>query len=170
MFGGVCMLKASNIYIYISICNTKQYIFQTKYAVLRHSRTYNNVRGSIPRLATWISEIGYLLLPSRDMAEIPLMRRKSPIQLTNQLIATYTLVSGVVHVFNKIIYMDSIQQALQAQSVEHQNLKLRVVGSSPTVDKKFSFYILSLSTRSWQVHWFHANEIKHDVHTMYIGA
>ena len=33
------------------------------------------VRGSIPRLATWISEIGYLLLPSRDMAEIPLKRR-----------------------------------------------------------------------------------------------
>ena len=28
------------------------------------------VRGSIPRLAIWISEIGNLLLPSRDMAEI----------------------------------------------------------------------------------------------------
>ena len=42
------------------------------------------VRGSIPRLATWISEIGYLLLPSRDMAEIPLERRKSSIQPTNQ--------------------------------------------------------------------------------------
>ena len=40
------------------------------------------VRGSIPGLATWISEIGYLLLPSRDMAEIPLKRRKSPIQPT----------------------------------------------------------------------------------------
>ena len=35
------------------------------------------VRGSIPGLATWISEIGYLLLPSRDMAEIPLKQRKS---------------------------------------------------------------------------------------------
>ena len=33
------------------------------------------VRGSIPRLATWISEIGYLLLPSRDMAERSLKRR-----------------------------------------------------------------------------------------------
>ena len=42
------------------------------------------VRGSIPGLATRISEIGYLLLPSRDMAEIPLKRRKSSIQLTNQ--------------------------------------------------------------------------------------
>ena len=38
------------------------------------------VRGSIPRLATWISEIGYLPLPSRDMAEIPLKRRKSSIK------------------------------------------------------------------------------------------
>ena len=37
-------------------------------------------RGSIPRLATWISEIGYLPLPSRDMAEIPLKRRKSSIK------------------------------------------------------------------------------------------
>ena len=36
---------------------------------------------SIPGLATWISETGYLLLPSRHMAEIPLKRRKSSIQL-----------------------------------------------------------------------------------------
>ena len=42
------------------------------------------VRGSIPRLATWISEISYLPLPSRDMAEIPLTRRKSAVQPTNQ--------------------------------------------------------------------------------------
>ena len=35
------------------------------------------VRGSIPRLATWNSEIGYLLLPTGDMAEISLKRRKS---------------------------------------------------------------------------------------------
>ena len=43
------------------------------------------VRGSIPGLATWISEIGYILLPSWDMAEIPLKRRKSSMQLTNQI-------------------------------------------------------------------------------------
>ena len=30
------------------------------------------VRGSIPAFATWISEIGYRLLPSRDMTEIAL--------------------------------------------------------------------------------------------------
>ena len=53
MFGRVCMLKASTglvwvfaictTFIYIPICNTKQCIYQTKYAVLYHSRTYNNV-------------------------------------------------------------------------------------------------------------------------------
>ena len=32
---------------------------------------------STPGLVTAISEIGYLLLPSRDMAEISLKRRKS---------------------------------------------------------------------------------------------
>ena len=35
------------------------------------------VRASIPGLAATISEIGYLLLPSRDMAEIPLKRCKN---------------------------------------------------------------------------------------------
>ena len=44
--------------------------------------------------------------------------------------------------------MDSIQQARLAQSIEHQTSDLRVVGSSPTVDKNFSFCILSLSMRS----------------------
>ena len=39
--------------------------------------------GSIPGLATWISEMGYLLLPSRDMAEIPLKRCKF-LNTTNQ--------------------------------------------------------------------------------------
>ena len=38
----------------------------------------------IPFLPTWISEIGYLPLPSRDMAEIPLKWRKSLKQPTNQ--------------------------------------------------------------------------------------
>ena len=41
-------------------------------------------RGSIPGLVTWISEIGYLLLPICNMAEIPLKRRKSSIQPINQ--------------------------------------------------------------------------------------
>ena len=42
------------------------------------------VRSSIPVLTTWISKIGYLLLPSRDMAERLLQLRKSSIQPTNQ--------------------------------------------------------------------------------------
>ena len=84
-------------------------------------------------------------------------------------ITMYTLVSGV-HVCNKVIEMDSIRQARLAQSVEHQTPNLRVVGSSPIVGKNFSFCIVSLLTRSWQLDWSHANEIKHDVHPRYIGA
>ena len=42
------------------------------------------VRGSIPGLAATISEIGYLLLPSPDMAERSLKRLKSLKQPTNQ--------------------------------------------------------------------------------------
>ena len=37
--------------------------------------------------------------------------------------------------------MDSIHQARLAQSVEHQTLNRRVVGSSPTVDKKFFHFV-----------------------------
>ena len=51
-----------------------------------------------------------------------------------------------------------------AQSKEHQARNLKVVGSSPTVGNHFSFCILSLSTRSLQVDWFHMNKIKHDIH------
>ena len=42
------------------------------------------VWGSIPGLAATISEIGYLLLLSRDMAERSLKRPKSSKQPTNQ--------------------------------------------------------------------------------------
>ena len=42
------------------------------------------VRGSIHSLAATILEIGYLLIPSRDIAEILLKRRKSSKQSTNQ--------------------------------------------------------------------------------------
>ena len=37
----------------------------------------HHVQGSIPSLAASIPGIGYLLLPSRDMAEISLNRHKS---------------------------------------------------------------------------------------------
>ena len=44
----VCLFAICTTFIYyIPICNTKQYIYQTKYTVLCHSRTYNNVYISI---------------------------------------------------------------------------------------------------------------------------
>ena len=52
-------------------------------------------RVSIPGLTTTISEIGYLLLPSRDMAEI--LRRKSSIQPTNQS-HTQHVQRNIVHI------------------------------------------------------------------------
>ena len=57
------------------------------------------VRGSIPRLATWISEIGYLLLQRRDMAEIPLKRRtcKSSKQPTKQISRTTNKTKSLVY-------------------------------------------------------------------------
>ena len=42
-------------------------------------------------------------------------------------------------------------KARVVQSEEHQATNLKEVSSSPTVGKTFSFCILSLSTRSWQV-------------------
>ena len=38
--------------------------------------TEQEVRGSIPVLAATISEIGYLMLQSRDMAEISLLKQR----------------------------------------------------------------------------------------------
>ena len=66
--------------------------------------------------------------------------------------------------------MDSIHQARLAQSVEHPTWNRRVVGSSPTVDKKFIILSFVASDGSWQVDWSHANKIKHNVHPRYIGA
>ena len=51
----------------------------------------------------------------------------------------YTLVLEV-HVCSEVILMDSFQKARLAQSVEYQTSDLRVVGSSPTVGKNFSFF------------------------------
>ena len=51
-----------------------------------------------------------------------------------------------------------------AQSLEQRATNLKAVGSSPSVGKNFSFCILSLSTRSWQIDWSYTNEIKHDIY------
>ena len=48
------------------------------------------VRVSIPGVATCISEIGYLLLPGCNIAEMPLKRRKSSIQPTYPVIIERT--------------------------------------------------------------------------------
>ena len=37
-------------YRYIPICNTKQYIYKTNYAVGHHSRTYNKVYVAVPKM------------------------------------------------------------------------------------------------------------------------
>ena len=66
--------------------------------------------------------------------------------------------------------MDSIHQARLAQSVEHQTLNRRVVGSSPTVDKKFFILYFFASDALLAGRLAHANEIKYDVHPSYICA
>ena len=80
------------------------YVFKKKFkgaAVVEWLSSWlaeQEVRGSIPGLTTWISEIGYLLLPSRDMAEIPLKRRKSSIQPTeNAGPVQFTMEAGYGH-------------------------------------------------------------------------
>ena len=45
--GLVCLFVICTTFIYISICYTKQYIYQIKYTVLYHSRTYDYVYISI---------------------------------------------------------------------------------------------------------------------------
>ena len=45
-------------------------------------------------------------------------------------------------------------------------MNLKIVESSPTVEKNYSFCIFLLSTCSSQVDWVYANEIKHEIHLM----
>ena len=68
--------------------------------------------------------------------------------------------------FNRTAFI----KARLVQSIEHRNKNPKVVGSSTTVGKNFSFCILSISNRAWQIDWSHTNGIKHDVHARYIGA
>ena len=42
--GAKCIVSSIHfLYMYIPICNTKQNIKKTKYALLHHSRTFTNV-------------------------------------------------------------------------------------------------------------------------------
>ena len=65
------------------------------------------VCGSNPGLAATISEIGYLLLPSRDMAQRSLKRRKNqnnqPTE-TAQPILTYFDIKQVLNVLYQVLF------------------------------------------------------------------
>ena len=71
----------------LQVCNKEQRWSSGQALGLRSKRT--GVR--FPASPLEFSEIGYLLLPRRDMAEIPLKRRKSSIQPTNQQVCNMTL-------------------------------------------------------------------------------
>ena len=81
------LLKYLRRMFHISYCDIIYYVIYLGAAVVEWWSSWLaelEVRGLIPCLATWISEIRYLLLPSCDMAEIPPNRRKSSMQPTNQ--------------------------------------------------------------------------------------
>ena len=65
---------------------------------------------------------------------------------------------GSTYMYKGHFFRTAFIKALEAQSKEHQTTNLKVVSSSPTVGKNFSFCILSLSTCSWQFDWSHLNE------------
>ena len=67
------------------------------------------IRGSIPGLAATISEIGYLLLPSRDVAEISLKRRKfwKQINENEKLILNFKKITQVKILKDKILEHES---------------------------------------------------------------
>ena len=54
----------------------------------------------------------------------------------------------------------AFNKARVGQSVEHYTRNLKVMSSSRTVGKNFSFCILLRFTRSWQVDWSNTNESK----------
>ena len=73
------------------------------------------VQGSIPRLPTWISEIGYLLLPSCNMAEKQPKRRNSSIQPTNQHVfgVGYSCTKRHVIVTNSFVLLVGLRTSSQ---------------------------------------------------------
>ena len=82
----------------------------------------------------------------------------------------------LVRVTVKLLYMTFVKRSLSKesfhqskldQSVEALTTNLKVVGSSTTVYKNFSFCIIFsflLSLRSLQVDCAHTNEVKNDIH------
>ena len=100
------------------------------------------VRGSIPHLATWIIEISYLLLPSRDMDEIPLKRRKSSIQQTKQLTNHEVIVCSNLNANRCIFLHMAIMSVIKPQT---KPTKTRYVDKSAYVHVDRYSSILKLS-------------------------
>ena len=76
------------------------------------------VRDLIPGLELCISEIGYLLLPSRDMAEILLKRRKPSKQPTNQ---QRSLQTKIVKKKQKFVTKPSLTRIKECKTHKTQN-------------------------------------------------
>ena len=77
---------------------------------------------------------------------------------------------GRTCMYNGLLNNSAYNKIRKAQSAEHRTTNLRAVGSNITVGKNFSFCILSLSRRTWQVDWSVTNEIKHDVYPRCMDA
>ena len=93
-----------------------------------------------------LSEIGYLLLPSRDMAEIPLKRRKSVIQPTNQRIGniyapSFKFLPWVIRFPVRLFVLLSV---IPSQLHSNGNIKIWVVIQLPSLDIKFIYRLLTL--------------------------
>ena len=69
--------------LFIGRPNVKDNVTRSQ-IMLHLKRSCQEDRVRFPASPLEFPEIGYLLLPSRDMADIPLKRRKSSIQPTNQ--------------------------------------------------------------------------------------
>ena len=102
------------------------------------------------------SEIGYLMLPSRDMAEIPLKRCKSWIQPTNQLQSKIEKVPRDIKV--KSIVKTWQVRGIWSQRLEHKQVPKR--GTKPGVRKGIrkrsllachTRYKCSITCDMWQI-------------------
>ena len=76
----------TEISLHVMLSNQKHITNSTLDNISSSWLAEKGVRGSIPNLTAMSSDIGYLLLRSRDMAEISLKRRKSSNQPTIQFI------------------------------------------------------------------------------------
>ena len=148
---GLCVSLLFVQYRYIPICNTKKYIYKTS----KIEKVPRGIQGE---------------KSSKDIASSRNTYKTNTFYfIILELIPMFRLASEG-HVCLGHLNSTAFNKAQVVQLVELQTSALRVVGSNSTLGKNFSFCILSLSTRFWQVDWSNTNEIKHDVHPRYIGA